>query len=102
MAKWLLNYSHVEKVSVTYSEHHETVKELIDKFQYQQGVEKKEQEAQKIEEDFLQNQKDKFYKKVDDSKDLTDELDYLSKYLKDQVNATTVYVGKVEYPRKEI
>jgi hypothetical protein len=34
LAKWLLNYSHVEKVAVSFGEHEETVRELMDKFEY--------------------------------------------------------------------
>jgi hypothetical protein len=44
LAKWLLNYANVEKESLRTVEHVEKVKELKDKQNYQESVERKEAE----------------------------------------------------------
>lgn len=43
-----------------------------------------------------------FKHKVSESTDLTDELQNLVIYLKDQTNSTAVYIGKVVKPLKKI
>ena len=51
LAKWLLNYSQVEKTALHEKEHVEQVKELKDKLDYQTSVDKKRQEEKLHEEE---------------------------------------------------
>jgi len=44
----------------------------------------------------------KFYELIDKSEDLSDNLDELANYLKEFTGATGVYIGKLDYPKKDI
>ena len=56
----------------------------------------------KILEQKKQEKIEKFYKNLEESSDLSDNLQELTDFLHEFTGATGVYVGKLEHPRLEI
>lgn len=102
LAKWLLNYAQVEKQAVSQGERKEFVKEMKDKHQYQQQVAEKERHTKLKEAQEAEKKVEDFYSKVNSSKDLTDQLQDLADFLKEQTQSTAVYIGKLVQPKKPI
>ena len=50
----------------------------------------------------MNRQKDLFFRSIQDSQDLEDNLQELVVFIQEQTNATGVYIGKLVYPAKEI
>jgi galactose-1-phosphate uridylyltransferase len=102
LAKWLLNYSQVEKTALNEKEHLEQVKELKDKLDYQTSVDKKRQEEKLHEEEEVNLRIKEFYAKIELSTDLNDQLQDLAVFLKEFSKATAVYIGKLVSPKRPI
>lgn len=76
LAKWLLNYSHVQQNAVAaQNEQKVQVKELKDKHEYQMSKHKKQEEAQAKAKEEKDDKIKHFYEKtMGESSDLTDQL----------------------------
>ena len=73
---------------------------MKDKKAFQEAVAAKQAEEKALEDAEAQARRDAFYKKVEESKDLNDQLQDLVDHIAENTNATAVYVGKVKRPIK--
>lgn len=111
-AKYLLNHSAQEKAAGRVSE---TVCLNFQRLEREKEVQvarrqllaKKIDEEKKVKAELKKTQeadenKAQFWQKVEKSNDLHDNLEELTNYLKNNTNATGVYIGKLVYPLKRI
>ena len=66
-----------------------------------QRVEKKKNDAIKADEEEVQKKKE-FFGTLEKSKDLADNLQSLTDFLKEYTGATGVYIGQLDYPSLKI
>lgn len=75
---------------------------MKEKKAFQEAVLAKQAEEKALEEAEAQARRDAFYKKVEESTDLNDQLQDLVDHIAENTGATAVYVGKVKRPIKGI
>ena len=102
LAKWLLNYSQVEKAALAKKE--QAIE--IAKNQQAHQTAMKEQaagvDAQKQAADSKEEQQNKFEECIKNSSDLNDQLQLLVDHLQSFTGATAVYISKLVSPKKPI
>ena len=75
---------------------------MKDKHHFQQKIVEKERHDKLKETEHAAMKVQEFYKKVNISKDLTDQLQDLADFLKEQTKSTAVYIGKLVQLKKPI
>ena len=100
--KWLLNYNKTIKAKASEETKASEIVNLKKKREEELNeVEKNRLLDQKAKEEVV-NQNDAFWKKLDDSEDLNDNLSELTNYIHRNIKATGVYIGQLEPPMKQI
>ncbi|TNV82509.1 hypothetical protein FGO68_gene1811 [Halteria grandinella] len=101
-AKTLLSQSHTTHAHHQQKQRERHVRELKERNSYFIKQKLIEQEEHDKEERTKQDKIDEFYKSLDKSSDLADNLGQLAGFLQEFTGATGVYVGKLEHPRLPI
>lgn len=101
-AKALLGQSNTSRAHRGQRERERLVRELKEKNSYFIKQKLAEQEEDDKKERTKQDKIDLFYKNLEKSADLSDNLDDLATFLHEFTGATGVYVGKLEHPRLPI
>mmetsp|Transcript_1175 Transcript_1175/g.1774 ORF Transcript_1175/g.1774 Transcript_1175/m.1774 type:complete len:233 (+) Transcript_1175:64-762(+) len=102
LAKWLLNYSQVERAQDDRTEALAVV-ELQVKQHAEARVQLNTQEAErKKEEEQVDEVKARFVEQIAEAQDLQDHLQGLTDHLQQFTNASAVYIGKLVAPKKPI
>ena len=102
LAKWLLNYSQVERVAENREEELTEVKGHIGAHAQRMGARALEAKKVKKAADAITDEKTAFRKRTADAVDLCDNLQDLTDHLKKFTNASATYVGKLVSPKKPI
>jgi len=102
LAKWLLNYSQVEKAALSKQEQAMEVQKNQKAHQEAKLEQAAAEEAKKQEAGSKEEKQRKFEASVKDSKDLSEQLQNLVDHLQDFTGATAVYIGKLVAPKKPI
>lgn len=101
-AKWLLNYSQVQKNQLLIEEKMLNIKELKEKREFELKEKQDAIEAKRLKRQQVEKQIEEFNVRVMQSTDLADNLQELVDHLKTHTNSTCVYVGKVVKPYAKI
>ena len=102
LAKWLLNYSQVEKAALSKQEQSMQVEKNQKAHQDALAEQAQAEETKKQEAGSKEESQRKFENAVKESTDLQDQLQDLVDHLQDFTGATAVYIGKLIAPKKPI
>ena len=102
LAKWLLNYSQVERAAEQKMEAGRMVEDNKLKHAEKLKEEDAKREAEKLKAEEVEKDKKAFATKVHESKDLSDQLGELSGQLNKYTSSTATYIGKLVSPKKPI
>ena len=102
LAKWLLNYSQVERAAEQKQDAMRIVDDHISAYREKQKVLELEKEEEKKDADAAEAKKQDFQMRIAASMDLNDELQSLVDHLQENTGATAVYIGKLVSPKKQI
>lgn len=102
LAKWLLNYSQVERAGEKRIDAQRLVHECKQKHMDDLAEKERKCEAESKCKKDIQDEKEEFLHDISESKDLNDELQSMVDHLKKHTGATAVYVGRLVSPKKPI